>query len=61
MSCSGLIRRPPDQRLEGGLIYFIALVEIDGAPGVAFEAGVEQGLRVLSDAPLAKVSLTTFL
>jgi hypothetical protein len=30
------------ERLEGRLIYFITLMEIDSAPGVAFKAGVEQ-------------------
>ncbi len=28
--------------LKGNLIYFITLVKIDRAPGVAFKAGVEQ-------------------
>src|SRR5438105_2618233 len=31
-----------DQGLEGILIQFIALMQIDRAPGVAFKAGVEQ-------------------
>jgi hypothetical protein len=29
------------ERLEGIRIYFITLMEIDSAPGVAFKAGVE--------------------
>src|SRR5918993_1497256 len=31
-----------DERLQRRLIDRVALMEIDGAPGVAFEAGVEQ-------------------
>src|SRR6185437_9830371 len=31
-----------DKRLERILIYLITLMKIDGAPGVAFKAGVEQ-------------------
>jgi hypothetical protein len=34
--CSGAY-----ERLEGILIYFIALMDIDSAPDVAFKAGVE--------------------
>jgi hypothetical protein len=34
--CSGAY-----ERLEGILIYFITLMEIDSAPDVAFKAGVE--------------------
>jgi hypothetical protein len=36
-------------------------VDIDGAPGVAVEAGVEEAAGSSNEAPLAKVILTTFL
>src|SRR6188508_1331841 len=36
-----------DQCLERGLVDLIALVEVDGTPGVAFEARVEEFLRIL--------------
>ena len=39
----------------------VALVDIDGAPHVAVEAGVEEARGSSSEAPLAKVSLTTAL
>src|SRR5689334_2503509 len=39
--------RVADERLEGGLVQLVAFVQIDGAPQVAFEAGIEQVFRVL--------------
>ena len=32
---------PRIEAFEGGLVQFVAFVEVDGAPDVAFEAGVE--------------------
>ena len=37
----------PDQRPERVLVDRVALVEVDGAPGVAIEARVEETCRVL--------------
>src|SRR6185437_6806205 len=39
--------RLADECLEGGFDQFIAFLEIDGAPRVAFEARIEQALGVL--------------
>jgi len=46
------------ERLEGRLIDFITLVQIDGAPGVAFQAGVEQLGRVLERSALEFIFLS---
>lgn len=37
----------PNERLERLLVHFVALMKIDGTPGVAFEAGVEEARRVV--------------
>src|SRR6476660_5375713 len=49
--------RGTDQRLEGALIEVIALMDIDRAPGVAFEAGIEQFCRVLERRALSEGQL----
>ena len=50
------------ERLEGGAVDGVAFAEVDGAAGVAFEAGVEEASPGRSSAaPLAKVSFTTCL
>src|ERR1700704_6844185 len=36
-----------NERLQGLFINLVTLMEIDGTPGVAFEAGVEEACRVL--------------
>src|SRR5262245_54815465 len=35
-----------DESLEGGAVNFVAFVHIDGTPGVAFKAGVEELRRI---------------
>ena len=51
-----------DQILEGGLVDRLALAEVDGAPRIPFQTGIEQVFRGLSSAaPRAKVSFTTCL
>ena len=35
-----------DERLEAVIVKFVALAQIDGAPGVALQAGVEQARRI---------------
>src|SRR4051812_43043450 len=42
------LRRGLDQRLEGLLVHLVALVEIDGAARVAFQARVEKARRILN-------------
>ena len=48
--------------LQGGLIDFVAFVDVDGAP-LTFPSRLELNRRAgsLNEAPLAKVILTTFL
>src|SRR6185437_5238631 len=46
-----------DERLEGTGIDVITLAEIDGAPGIAVEAGVEQARRVLERGALEEGQL----
>ena len=51
-----------DERLQRLFIDRVALADIDGAPDIAFEAGIEEARRIFaSAAPLAKVSFTTAL
>ena len=40
-----------DQILQGRLIDLVAFVEVDGAPDIPFEAGVEEAFRVLKRSP----------
>ena len=35
-----------DESLEGGVVNFVAFVQVDGTPGVAFKAGVEELRRI---------------
>src|SRR5262249_37057525 len=49
------------ERLPRLFVDLVAVMDIDGTPGVAFEAGVEEARGVSSEAPLAKVSFTTLL
>jgi hypothetical protein len=37
-----------DESLEGGVVNFVAFVQLDGTPGVAFKAGVEELRRIPS-------------
>ena len=50
-----------NERLERGPVDFFSFVDVDGAAYVSVEARVEDTGRILRDAPLAKVSFTTFL
>src|SRR6266849_10017961 len=43
-----------NERLQRLFINLVALMEIDGAPGVAFEAGVEEAARVLQRGALGE-------
>lgn len=49
-----------DQRLESLLVDLVAFVEIDGAPGIALEAGIEQALGVFAPA-FFLAAVTVFL
>jgi hypothetical protein len=55
--CPVECRRGAYERLEGFLVDLVALVQIDGAPGVAFEAGIEQPRRVLERSALGESQL----
>ena len=46
-----------DQRLEGGFIDVITLMDIDGAPDLAFQAGVEHACRVSQRSAFSKGQL----
>jgi hypothetical protein len=50
-----------NERLQRLFIDPVALMEIDGTPGVALEAGVEEARGVLQRGALAKVIFTTLL
>jgi hypothetical protein len=50
-----------DEILQGRLIDLFAFADVDRAPHIAVEAGVEQPRRSSNAAPLANVILTTFL
>src|SRR2546426_3994525 len=43
-----------NERLQRLFIHLVALMEIDGTPGVAFEAGVEEACRVLQRGALGE-------
>src|SRR3954453_20475968 len=51
----------PNERLQGLLVQLVALVEIDRAPGVALEAGVEEAGRVRQGCPLGEGHLHNVL
>src|SRR5580692_6218509 len=50
-----------DEILQGRLIELVAFVDVDGAPDIPVEAGVEKIEGSCNLAPLANVILTTFL
>jgi len=50
-----------NERLEGGLVNFFCLVDVDRAAYVSVETRVEETGRILQRRTLAKVSFTTFL
>src|SRR5258705_7209961 len=50
-----------NERLQRLFINLVALMEIDGTPGVAFEAGVEEACRVLQRGALGKGHLHDIL
>ena len=56
-----LCDRALDQGLQRLRIEHLPLPDVDGATRVSLEAGVEESLWVIQDAPRAKVSLTTCL
>ena len=59
--CSVQCHSGANERLQRLFINLVALMEIDGTPGVAFEAGIEEGLKGPPTRPFAKVIFTTFL
>src|SRR5262249_46596269 len=46
-----------NERLQGLFINLVALMDIDGTPGVAFEAGIEQACRVFQRSALGEGQL----
>src|SRR6202521_5818663 len=50
-----------NERLQRLFINLVALMEIDGTPGVAFEAGVEEARRVLQRGALGEGHLHDIL
>jgi hypothetical protein len=58
-SSCGLVQRHggANERLQRLFIDLVALMEIDGTPGVAFEAGVEEAARVLERGVLGEGQL----
>src|SRR5690348_3093440 len=50
-----------NKSLERFLVEFLALMQVDGAPGVAIEAGVEQPHRIVQRGPLGKGHLHNVL
>ena len=50
-----------DERFQRLFVDLVVLMNVDGPPGVSVQAGVEEADGSSSEAPLAKVILTTFL
>jgi len=50
-----------NERLEGGLVNFFSFVDVDRAACVPSRLELKRRAASFRDAPLAKVSLTTFL